>query len=530
MKTALKNTEVDLLVIGGGVNGSGIARDAAGRGLKVLLCEKADLAGHTSSASTKLIHGGLRYLENYEFKLVRESLIEREILLRAAPHIIWPQRFVLPHHKGLRPAWLLRLGLFIYDHLGGRKLLPATTKVHFANTPQGAVLSKTLRFGYEYSDCAVDDARLVVLNAVSAAEKGAEVLTRTACTNLVREDDVWRATLTSQQAGQQEGQQEDQPASEQVVTARAVVNAAGPWVDEILDNALAGRNVNKLRLVKGSHIVTRKLFEGDDAYLFQHKDGRVIFAIPYMGDYTLIGTTDIPHENSDEPAVISSEETSYLCELISEYLANPLTAEDVLWSYSGVRPLFDDQEANASVVTRDYAFEVNGQPGEAPLLSIYGGKLTTYRKLSEQAVDKLEPVLKSPTPAHWTATASLPGGEIDNANFAGLAADVSREYLGFPQGLVMRLLRAYGTRARQVLGDAQRVEDLGTEFGEGLYEAEVRYLLRNEFALTAQDILWRRSKLGLKLSEAQAQRLQIWLDKQAALVSSTNSQATRAAG
>jgi len=522
MKTVVKNTEVDLLVIGGGVNGSGIARDAAGRGLKVLLCEKADLAGHTSSASTKLIHGGLRYLENYEFKLVRESLIEREILLRAAPHIIWPQRFVLPHHKGLRPAWLLRLGLFIYDHLGGRKLLPATTKVRFANTPQAAVLSKSLRFGYEYSDCAVDDARLVVLNAVSAAEKGAEVLTRTACTNLVREGDVWRATLTCERG--------NEPGYEQVITARAVVNAAGPWVDEILDNALAGRNTNKLRLVKGSHIVTRKLFEGDDAYLFQHKDGRVIFAIPYLDDYTLIGTTDIPHESSDEPAIISTEETTYLCELISEYLAKPITAEDVLWSYSGVRPLFDDQEDNASVVTRDYAFEVNGQPGEAPLLSIYGGKLTTYRKLSEQAVDKLEPVLKSPSPEHWTATASLPGGEIDDADFAGLAGNVSREYLGLPQDLLKRLLRAYGTRARQLLGDAQRAEHLGTEFGAGLYEAEVRYLVRNEFACTAQDILWRRSKLGLKFSEAQARRLQTWLDKQAALASPTNSHATRAAG
>lgn len=517
VSTAGLEQAVDLLVIGGGVNGTGIARDAAGRGLQVTLCEKADLAGHTSSASTKLIHGGLRYLENYEFKLVRESLIEREILLRAAPHIIWPQRFVLPHHKGLRPAWLLRLGLFIYDHLGGRKLLPPTTKVHFAGTPQAKVLADTFQFGFEYSDCAVDDARLVVLNAVSAAEKGARVLTRTACTNLHRRDDRWIATLI------------DEHGNEQFISARAVVNAAGPWVDEILDNALAGRNTNKLRLVKGSHIVTRKLFACDDAYLFQHKDGRVIFAIPYLDDYTLIGTTDIPHKNSDEPAEISPEETNYLCELMSEYLASPITARDVLWSYSGVRPLFDDQQDNASVVTRDYAFEIDGTPTQAPLLSIYGGKLTTYRKLAEQAVDKLEGVLQSPAPAHWTERASLPGGEIDNADFAGLVVQISGEYPGLPQSLLQRLLRAYGTRTRELLGDAKVMADLGRDFGEGLCEREVRYLFRNEFARTAEDLLWRRSKLGLKLSEAQTVRLQQWIEQQA-LVKTPNASLDLARG
>ena len=492
---------IDLLVIGGGVNGTGIARDAAGRGLQVVLCEKGDLAAHTSSASTKLIHGGLRYLENYEFKLVRSSLIEREILLRAAPHIIWPQRFVLPHHRGLRPAWLLRLGLFIYDHLGGRKLLPGTSKVRFAGTPQGEILADSFRFGFEYSDCAVDDARLVVLNAVSAADKGAQVMTRTACTNLQRRDDRWIATLT------------DNNGAERSFSARAVVNAAGPWVDDVLDNALAGRNENKLRLVKGSHIVTRRLFPGDEAYLFQHKDGRVIFAIPYLDDYTLIGTTDIPHPNSAEPAEISAEETNYLCELISEYLASPISEQDVLWSYSGVRPLFDDQQDNASVVTRDYAFEIDAKPAQAPLLSIYGGKLTTYRKLSEQAVDKLEAVLGSPSPEHWTARASLPGGEIDNADFPGLVARVQDEYPEIPVELLQRLLRAYGTRTRQLLDGATTVADLGKDFGAGLYEAEVRYLMRNEFACTAQDILWRRSKLGLKLSAVQAAQLQKWIEQ-----------------
>ena len=449
-----------------------------------------------------------RQLENYEFKLVRESLIEREILLRAAPHIIWPQRFVVPHHEGLRPAWLIRLGLFIYDNLGGRKLLPATTKVRFAGTPQGKVLAKSLKFGFEYSDCAVDDARLVVLNAVSAAKQGATVMTRTACTNLERKGNLWHVTLTDQSA--------NASGPPQVVAARAVVNAAGPWVDEILDNALKGRSVNKLRLVKGSHIVTRKLFEGDDAYLFQHKDGRVIFAIPYLDEHTLIGTTDIPHASSDQAAEISAEETNYLCELISEYLAEPITAKDVEWDYSGVRPLFDDQEDNASVVTRDYAFEINGEADEAPLLSIYGGKLTTYRKLSEQAVDKLEYVLRSPSPAHWTARASLPGGDIKHADFAKLAAAVRRDYPKLPEGLLNRLLRAYGTQVRALLDGAQTVQELGVDFGAGLYETEVRYLLEHEFAATADDILWRRSKLGLKLTDAQVSSLQQWLDQQAA--------------
>ncbi|MEL7491097.1 MAG: glycerol-3-phosphate dehydrogenase [Pseudomonadota bacterium] len=502
MERANQSGPVDLLVIGGGVNGAGIARDAAGRGLRVLLCEKDDLAQHTSSASTKLIHGGLRYLEHYEFKLVRDSLIEREVLLRAAPHIIWPMRFTLPHHKGLRPAWLLRLGLFLYDHLGGRKLLPPTKSVRFKGTAHAAVLSDEFSFGFEYSDCWVEDARLVVLSALDAKEHGADIRTRTKCVALERQGDLWRVLL------------EGPGGAKERITARTVVNAAGPWVDAVLAGAKPADADKKVRLIKGSHIVTRKLFDGEGAYILQHTDDRIIFAIPYERDYTLIGTTDVAYENDAGDVKISDEEVSYLCALVSEYFRTPVTRDDIAWSYSGVRPLFDDREDNASVVTRDYVFDVDAPAGQAPLLSIFGGKITTFRKLSEQAVDKLATLLLGASSGAWTRAAPLPGGDIPDADFEGFFADVQRRYSWAPEALLRRLARAYGTRITRIMGQKTRLEELGVCFGVTLFEAEARYLVDQEFARDADDILWRRSKLGLHMTSSERRAFREWFQKE----------------
>lgn len=491
----------DLLVIGGGINGVGIARDAAGRGLSVVLCEKDDLAAHTSSASTKLIHGGLRYLEQYDFALVRKALIEREILLRAAPHIIWPMRFVLPYDKDLRPAWLIRLGLFIYDHLGGRKMLPPTKTLRRRKTNRLDPLKDEFRLAFEYSDCWVEDSRLVVLNAVDAAERGAEVLTRTACVALVRHADHWEATLKG-------------PDGVKTVMARAVVNAAGGWVDEVLGLAEPGANQTHLRLVKGSHIIVRRWHEGEHAYFFQNGDGRIMFAIPYeRGEFTLIGTTDVPYEANKDKVEISQDEIDYLCAGASEYYKREIKPGDVVATYSGVRPLYDDHAANASKVTRDYVLNCD-RAGGAPILSVFGGKITTFRELAEHALKELGPDFPGMGKV-WTKSASLPGGDIPQADFEDFLRGASLRNAWMEQRLLRRLARAYGTRMDRVIGDAKTMASLGRHFGGGLYEAEVRYLIDAEFARSAEDILWRRSKLRLHLTEAEQAGLANWFAEEA---------------
>ncbi|MEL7189424.1 MAG: glycerol-3-phosphate dehydrogenase [Pseudomonadota bacterium] len=492
--------EYDLLVIGGGINGAGIARDAVGRGLSVCLVEKDDLAQHTSSASTKLVHGGLRYLEHYEFRLVRESLIERERLLSIAPHIIWPMRFVLPHDKGLRPKWLLRLGLLIYDNLGGRKLLPATKSRKLRDAPHGAILQDRLTHGFEYSDCWVEDSRLVVLNCVDAKERGADIRTRTQCSGLERDGSGWRATLRSE-------------TGEETIRAASVVNAAGPWVDEVLDRAFPQTAHENLRLVKGSHLIFPKLFEGDHAYIFQNKDDRIVFAIPYEGIFTLVGTTDVGFEGDPSGIAISDGEERYICDAVNEYLRTPVSPEDAMASYAGVRPLYDDRAASNSTVTRDYQFEldrgVSGQ--EAPILSIFGGKITTYRKLASHALAKLKLGGED-----WTASQPLPGGDIAPDRFEAFVVDIANRYGWVPAHVLRRLYRAYGTRVHFLLADAQSVDDLGPHMGGGLYERELEYLVEHEFAQSADDVLWRRSKLDLHLDDAAKARVHKWFEIQSA--------------
>ncbi|MEL7707400.1 glycerol-3-phosphate dehydrogenase [Citromicrobium bathyomarinum] len=481
----------DLLVIGGGINGVGIARDAAGRGLSVLLVEKDDLAAHTSSASTKLVHGGLRYLEYYEFRLVRESLQEREVLLRNAPHIIWPMRFVLPHHSGLRPAWLLRLGLFLYDHIGGRKLLPPTKSVNLREPPHAMILKPFLKRGFEYSDCWVEDSRLVVLNALDAKERGADIRTRTECTGLAREGDLWRATLHD-------------GASETQISARMVANAAGPWVDQVLQRALHRNTPAHLRLVKGSHLIVPKLWEGAHCYIFQNGDGRICFAIPYEQDFTLLGTTDEAFQGDPNEVAISEDEAAYICASVNEYLATQVRPEDAVSNYSGVRPLYEDAAASASEVTRDYVFEVDDEGG-APILSVFGGKITTFRKLAEHALEKLAVGGKP-----WTHDARLPGGDMPVAGHAKVVAACA--WAGLPEHVLARLVRAYGIRIADIIGSETAPADPGAEVAPGVFEAELRYLRDIEFARTGDDVLWRRSKLGLHLDEAGRDAIARWFD------------------
>ncbi len=486
----------DILVIGGGINGVGIARDAAGRGLDVVLCEKDDLASHTSSASSKLIHGGLRYLENYDFRLVRESLGERETLLRAAPHIIWPLRIVLPVLPGMRPAWMIRIGLFLYDHLAKRAILPGTRKLNLRAVLQGVPLKSSLKTGFEYSDCWADDARLVVLNAVDAKERGARILTRTACVELDRKADHWTATLRSADG------------TEQQVQAKMIVNAAGPWVERILGKFGRLQNKASLRLVKGSHVVTRRLYEGEHGYIFQAADGRVIFVMPYEGEYSLIGTTEGDWELDNGPVTISPQETSYLCAAVNDYFAESISPSDVIWSYAGVRPLYDDNAESDSVVTRDYVFNLDTGEGIAPALSVFGGKLTTYRRLAEHALEKIAEYFPK-MGAAWTHDAHLPGGDFAIDGGPALRADVTARYPWLPPEQVARMVQAYGTRVFAVLGEAKSAADLGQDYGAGLSTTEIRYLRETEFAQTAEDILWRRSKLGLKMTEAQRQVVSI---------------------
>lgn len=489
----------DVLVIGGGINGVGIARDAAGRGLKVGLVEMNDLASATSSWSTKLIHGGLRYLEHYEFKLVRESLIEREILLDAAPHLIEPMRFILPHHGALRPAWLLRLGLFVYDHIGGRRLLPATRKLDLHDGPLGLPLKSSFTKGFEYSDCRADDARLVIASAVDAAQRGADILVRTRFLGAKRSQKGWRVAIAIN-------------GKEQAVFAKALVNAAGPWVTNVFDSIDEAQPTKGLRLVKGSHILTKRLFDHDRAYIFQHGDGRIVFAIPYQHDLTLIGTTDEPYEGDPAKVAISDTEITYLCDLVSQYFQTPVTPRDVVATYSGVRPLFDDlSKGSASKITRDYAFDLQSVNGETPLLSIYGGKLTTYRKLAVDALDALAPYVPAMT-KRWTHEARLPGGEMGYAGFGAFTQEMAARYAFVPDAMRTRLLKAYGSRIKMVLGQATTLADLGQHFGGDLYEAELAYMRKHEWARTPEDALTRRSKLYLALPEGAQQAVAAWFE------------------
>ncbi|MEM7426865.1 MAG: glycerol-3-phosphate dehydrogenase [Pseudomonadota bacterium] len=484
----------DLFIIGGGINGCGIARDAAGRGLSVMLAEKADLGSGTSSGSTKLIHGGLRYLEQYEFRLVREALMERETLMQMAPHIIWPMRFVLPHHKGLRPQWLIRLGLFLYDHIGGRKLLPASRKMRLENTPAGSVLKPEFKTAFEYSDCWVDDARLVVLNAMDARDRDADIRPRTEVIAAERETSNWIVTVRDVETGETDE-----------VLARVLVNAAGPWVSEVSANRLRLNARSQSRLVKGSHIVVPKLFEHDSAYIFQNPDGRIIFAIPYEDDFTLIGTTDVDVGDDPDAARISEEEISYLCKAASEYFREPVRPSDVVWTYSGIRPLFDDGEATAQEITRDYVLAVDDQGGKAPVLSIFGGKITTYRHLAEEALEKLEKWLPGLRPP-WTKGAALPGGKFEAEDILEFQAWFAQRHPDIGESQVARLLRTYGANASGWDDD-----ELDIELAAGLTAAEVRHLMENEWARTAEDVLWRRTKLGLRLTADEAERLDGWM-------------------
>jgi len=488
----------DLLIIGGGINGTAIARDAAGRGLKVLLCERDDLASHTSSASTKLIHGGLRYLEYYEFNLVRHALKEREVMLRSAPHIIWPMRFVLPYDKGLRPAWMLRTGLFLYDHIGGREMLPGSKSLKLNKAPHQGILESRFKTGFEYSDCWVEDARLVVLYALDAENRGADIRTRTEVLSV-------EATETGYSAKIKHG------GKIETITTKGIVNSAGPWVDEVLGKIKTTKNEQSLRLVKGSHIITKKLFDGEHAYLFQNADNRVIFAIPYERDYTLIGTTDQPYDFSEGPVQISEEEISYLCSAASEYFENDISPKDVVWDYAGVRPLYDDKSEDASAVTRDYVLDIEEFANGAPFLSIYGGKITTSRKLGEHAMQKLSKYYEYKT-GDWTQRALLPGGDLIDADFERFYNDMHKRYRALNEALLRRLCHAYGTRITLILGDGTTQPELGQHFGAGLYELEVNYLINHEWATSADDIMWRRSKLGLHMSDVEKDAFTEWFN------------------
>ena len=503
----------DVLVVGGGINGAGIARDLAGRGHSVLLCDKDDLAQHTSSSSTKLIHGGLRYLEYYEFSLVRKALAEREVLLKSAPHIMWPLRFVMPHDPGMRPVWMIRIGLFLYDHLARREVLPASVTVDLRRHPAGAPLKPAFTKGFVYSDGWVDDARLVVLNAIDAAERGATVLTRWRCIDAQRETAQWRVRLQSA-TGQSRN-----------LTARVLVNAAGPWAAQFLAEHAHVPQPKTLRHVKGSHIVVPKMFDHDHAYIFQNPDKRIIFAIPYERDFTLIGTTDVEHTGAVGEAHIDADETAYLCAQASRYFAKPVTPHDVVWSYAGVRPLLDDESGDPSAVTRDYSLELDTE--KAPLLTVWGGKITTFRKLAEEASDLLAAPLKAaqategsaakgPTPrGPWTRGAHLPGGDLSawigkaqrpDTDFTRFAQAAALRYPQLPAAVCHRLARAYGARIETVLAGG----DLGVEVAPGLFEVELHYLHDHEWAHSAADVLWRRSKLGLHYSAAQRDAVAVW--------------------
>jgi glycerol-3-phosphate dehydrogenase len=490
----------DIAIIGGGINGCGVARDAVGRGLSVLLAEQSDLASGTSSASTKLIHGGLRYLEQYEFALVRSSLKEREVLLGLAPHLVRPMRFVLPHHRGLRPAVLIRLGLFLYDHLGGgRRILEPSRTVDLARVAAGRPLKPTFTRAFEYSDCWVDDARLVVLNAMDAAARGAEIRVRTQVVSAHRTASHWQIELKNLVSGEHE-----------TVTARVLVNAAGAWAANGPADGIAKGRRPGIRLVKGSHIVVRRLFDHDRAYIFQNADRRIIFAIPYEGEFTLIGTTDVDFTDDLASVAISEGEAQYLCQAVSEYFTAPVSPSDIVWSYAGVRSLFDDGELSAQDATRDFVLDVDGPEGRAWLLTIIGGKITTYRHVAEEVLAKLAPLFPSAGPS-WTRNLPLPGGDFAREDLGRLASDLAAAAPALGAATAHRLVRSYGTIARKIFADRADPPGLGVHFGAGLYEREVAHLVNNEWAMTAEDVLWRRSKLGLHIGESGRRQLSDWL-------------------
>ena len=490
------SAEIDLLVVGGGINGAGIARDAAGRGLKVLLCEKDDLGAATSSASSKLIHGGLRYLEQFEFRLVSEALAEPEILLRTAPHIVHPMRFIMPHVPELRPAWMIRAGLFLYDYLARRHTLPGSRGISLRAAPYSAGLKPGLNKGFIYSDCWVDDARLVIFNARAAADLGAQVLTRTACVAADRVNGQWRATLRTASG------------TETNVAAKALVNVSGPWAGKFLVEVLRQPTAFDLKLVKGSHIVVPRLYEGEHAFILQNDDRRVVFAYPYERHYTLIGTTEVELQGDPGPCRASAEEIDYLCRAVNRYFLRQITAHEVVWSYCGIRPLFDDGAADPSAVTRDYVLRVDGDRNSAPLLSVFGGKITTYRRLAEHALEKLAPWFPQ-MKGEWTATVALPGGDL-----AGLSPEqfarfrLERDFPWLPEEVRLALARRHGADVYKVLDGATAMTDLGEPFGAGLYAREIDYMLTREWARTAEDVLWRRSKCGLHLTAAQARSVE----------------------
>ena len=494
--------DYDLFIIGGGINGCGIARDAAGRGYSVCLCEMNDLASGTSSQSTKLIHGGLRYLEHYEFRLVREALTEREILWQLAPHIIHPLRFILPYHQQLRPAWLLRLGLFLYDHLGGRKKLPATTTLDLKQDKEGAPLNPQYSKGFEYSDCAVDDARLVVLNALDASERGASIQTRSKCIDMQRTEGHWLVTV------------EDQLTKEQSkIKAKVLINASGPWADRVLKKLSPDQQTQNIRLVQGSHIIVPKLYQHNKCYIFQNTDQRIIFAIPYYEDFTLIGTTDQEYTGDPSKTKITQEEIDYLCISANHYFKNKISAEDVISTFSGVRSLYNDgASSKAQEATRDYVLRVdNDRENEAAMINVFGGKITTYRRLAEAVMKKTTDLIGHKDTQQWTHTSPLPGGDFAIDDFKKLCQQLKNQYNFLSKKEVIYFIRQYGTRAKDVLGEAKSYQDLGEAFGHGLYQAEVLYLITKEWAITADDILWRRTKLGLYFNQKQQQKLEKWL-------------------
>ncbi|HET6943536.1 MAG TPA: glycerol-3-phosphate dehydrogenase [Sphingomicrobium sp.] len=486
---------IDLLIVGGGINGAGIARDSAGRGLSVMLVEKDDLAGHTSSASSKLVHGGLRYLEQFEFRLVRESLAERERLLRAAPHIVEPLQFVLPLTPYSRPGWMVRAGLFFYDRLAGRKILPRSRSVRL-DGGLGAGLRSGISDAFTYWDCKVQDSRLVVLNAIDAAERGARILTRTELLEARRERGIWTARLRDADG-------------ERTVHARALVNAAGPWAAELFGRLSGTRRHRGLRLVKGSHVVLRKLYPGEHSFILQNEDGRVVFAIPFEGEFTLVGTTDVEWNGSPGAPAISEEEFDYLLGTIGRNFTASATRNDIVWSYSGVRGLVEDGSSNVSQVTRDYVLDLDGRE-DAPLLSVFGGKLTTYRSLSEGALDRLASYFPGSGGA-WTDGAVLPGGDVPDLDLRSYARDLSERYGQILPDLLHRLARTYGTRTERLVEGVQSTADLGEDFGAGLHAREVDYLVANEWARSAEDILFRRTKLGLRVSKDGIARLKKYL-------------------
>ena len=508
----MSGIDYDLCVIGGGINGAGIARDAAGRGLKVLLLEAQDLGGATSSASTKLIHGGLRYLEYYEFKMVRDALKERELLLSLAPHVIWPMEFILPHTPEQRPQWMIKLGLFLYDHLAKRNKLPASSSLDLHDDMRGKGLKETYKTGFSYADCWADDSRLVALNAMSAAQKGATILTRHKCTGLQHCDEYWRVTY----------QGEGKNSADVTIKAGMVINAAGPWVSSLIDDCDVGQGENSLpniRLVKGSHIIVKRRHKGEHAFILQQSDNRIIFAIPYEKDFTLIGTTEEAFDGDARDARISDDEMEYLVNAYNESFKKPLKKKDVLWTYSGVRPLYDDGEASATSATRDYRLHMHLQYA-APMLSVFGGKLTTYRKLAEDAVDRIVSA-SGRTHKAWTGRYDiancLPGGNIPDVDFDAFLAQQGQRYKWLPKALLYRYARSYGTNMDVFLQGTGSLKDLGKDFGGGdavhIYEAEILYLLRYEFVKSSEDVLWRRTKLGLVVDDKVAPKIDIYIRK-----------------